>query len=63
MARAFCAMVSVSVTDLVCTDWLESVTLKVSETAFARAVGVPLRVPEVESVSPAGSVPLVIDHE
>jgi len=39
------------------------VTLKVSETALAVAVGVPVIAPVlVFSVSPAGSVPLVNDH-
>ena len=38
-------------------------TLKVSETALAVAVGVPVIAPVlVFSVSPAGSVPLVNDH-
>lgn len=62
MVSGLAAMVRNRVADLVCTVWLESVTLKVSDTKFAAAVGVPLSAPEVDRLSPAGSVPLVRDH-
>lgn len=55
-------IVSVSVTDLLCTGRPESVTLNVSDAAFAGAVGVPLIGPAVDKLSPAGKVPLVSDH-
>ena len=55
-------IVSVRVTDLLCTGRLESATLKVSFAAFAEAVGVPLITPAVDKLSPAGKVPLTSDH-
>jgi hypothetical protein len=52
--------VSESVAEFVWAGWLESVTLKVSEAAFAVAVvGVPLIAPLAERLRPAGSVPAV----
>jgi hypothetical protein len=56
-------IVSVKLTLAVCAGEPESVTLKVSEVAFAAAVGVPLIRPVDEfSVSPAGNVPKVSVH-
>jgi hypothetical protein len=55
-------MVTESVTDLLCTGWLESLTLNVRDFAFAEAVGVPLITPVLDRLSPAGKVPVVIDH-
>jgi hypothetical protein len=48
-------------------DWFwagcsESVTMKVSDVAFTAAVGIPLIMPPVERLSPAGSVPLISDQ-
>jgi hypothetical protein len=61
-ATADGVIVRESVTDLLCTGWLESVTLKVSEVAFAEVVGVPLMRPALDKLSPPGKVPLVSDH-
>jgi hypothetical protein len=55
-------IVSGSVTDLVCTGWLESTTLNVSDTALADAVGVPLITPDDDRLSTAGNFPFVIDQ-
>ena len=52
-------MVRESVAEFVSAGWLESVTLKVSDVAFAAAVGVPLITPLEERLRPAGSVPAV----
>ena len=58
------AIVSVRLTDLLCTGMLESVTVNVSAVALAAAVGVPLIAPVAAfKVRPAGSVPLVRLHE
>ena len=55
------AIVRESVAEFVWAGWLESVTLKVSKTAFTVAVvGVPLIAPLVERLRPAGSVPAVV---
>lgn len=57
------AIVSDRLTDLLCAGLLESVTVNVSATALAVAVGVPVIAPvDVFSLRPAGSVPLVRDH-
>ena len=55
------AMVSESVTVLVCAGLPESVTWSVSEDVRL-AVGVPVMAPLAMSVRPAGNVPLVIDQ-
>jgi hypothetical protein len=63
MTRGAGVMVSGSVTVWVSAGALASVTLKVSETAFTDAVGVPVIAPvPAFSVKPAGSVPLVCDQ-
>jgi hypothetical protein len=56
-------IVIASVVAWLCTGVLESLTVNVSETPFAEAVGVPVIVPVPPfSVRPAGNVPLVSVH-
>ena len=63
IVKAAEATVSVRLTFDVCAGELESVTLKVSATAFAVVVGVPLITPVEEfNASPVGSVPEVSVH-
>ena len=57
------AIIRATLTDLLCAELLESLTVKVSEVALALAVGVPLIMPLVLSRDrPAGSDPLVKAH-
>jgi hypothetical protein len=57
-------IVSGRLTDLLCAGLLESVTVNVSATELAAAVGVPVIAPEDGfRVRPAGRAPLVNAHE
>jgi hypothetical protein len=63
MVNEVWAIVWLRFTDLLCAGLLESVTVKVRETAFAVAVGVPLIMPLVLFRDrPTGSDPLVKAH-
>jgi hypothetical protein len=63
MARGTGAIVKERLTDLLWTGLLESLTLKVSATAEAEAVGTPLIAPvDAFKESPAGRLPLLRDH-
>ena len=55
-------MVNKRMPELLCVGRLESMTLNVSEIAFAGAPGVPLITPVLDKVNPAGRVPLIRDH-
>ena len=57
------AIVSVKLTDWVSVGLPESVTLKVSGVLLTAAEGVPVMAPvEAFRLSPAGKLPLVMDH-
>jgi hypothetical protein len=53
----FAAIVNDNVAYFTCAGWPESVTLNVSCAALADAVGVPLRTPEDDKLSPGSELP------